>query len=83
MNSPNLPPPTRHFNKCSPFNQEQLTFINFKYRELKSIESVKRAFRIKLFHKQPMCVPNILALRTIIERFKHHAAVRPNHEQAK
>ena len=70
-------PPPRHFNKCSPFNQEQATFIVFKFGELQSIKRTQRAFRMKFFPKHPRRVPDILAFRRILDRFKNHATVKP------
>ena len=66
-------PPARHFNKCFPFNQEQSTFIIFKFGELQSIKRDAMVFKIK----QPMCLPNILAFRRTLKRFKSHASVQP------
>lgn len=39
----------------------------FKLVELHGIKRAQRAFRMKLFSKQPMCEPNILIFRRILE----------------
>ena len=70
------PLPRPYFNKCSPFIQEQSPFIIFKLGELQSIKRVQRAFWMKFFTKQPICVLYIQVFRRILEGFKIHASSR-------
>ena len=53
----------------SPFNEDQMKIIVFKYGDLQNIGGVGRYFVAKFFPKQPRKVPALEAFESVINRF--------------
>lgn len=74
----NLPrSPIRHFRSTGPFSQDQAKWIVLKYEGLKSVLSIRRAFRKEFYSSCPRKVPSRLAFIRLIERFKQTNSLRP------
>ena len=69
--------PYRRLKSNSPFTKEQASWIVLKYGELKSLTRVRRAFRLNFFRDKSRKVPDILAFKRLVQRFKESGSVRP------
>ena len=75
-----MPPfisPKRSFNKLCAFSRDQINWIIPKFGELKNIDKVKKAFGTKFCKNNPRRVPNYMAFKRIIERFRDTGHTRP------
>ena len=54
----------------SPFSGDQLTWIIYKYGELKSLSLVMRAFRLEFLPSYPLAMPNRRSFVRVIQRFE-------------
>lgn len=55
---------------ASPFSGDQITWIIYKYGELKSITSVMRAYRLKFLRYSPCAIPSRYCFIRLINRFE-------------
>ena len=69
--------PKFSFRKNSPFNAETLAFIILKYRELKNVELVRRAFGTKFYPQHPRVLLYRGQFKRVIDNFLKSASVRP------
>ena len=56
---------------ASSFSPDQLTWIIYKYGELKSVVSVMRAYRKQFYPKNPYLVPSKASFYRVLDRFEH------------
>ena len=52
----------------SPFNEDQMKMIVYKYGELQNIGAVRRHFPAKFFPKHPRKVPDLKGFKSYCER---------------
>ena len=75
--------PGRASRLSSPFSVAEAKFVIQCYNDVKSITSVRRAFRNQFYKHQPDKVPKILSFRRLIDRFENEHAVRPQVPQGR